>query len=821
MITKLRLTKEKTVQNLVAVILILFFISVNTAYQTASATPSQQVVQRQRVISPDIVETTEQSVRRQRVVSPIIIETKEVKATVLQALKGFHKAGVSWLPLTVVLENKLASSNFTIEISNEIDGGTTSTNKTVYVGGSSAKVLKFHVFQTYESPLTLRIKKAGKVIAWSPVSIGYVWESGLAGVLSNSDDLSPFHALAGRLNYEIAELDNMDLPDYAAELSSLDLLILNNSDTSRLTEKQSKAITDWVSSGGLMFVFGGTGWKETIAGLDKKLLPVEPKGIISADFSMGEGSGSNRVYKSAAVTDADLSGGEIIKKSGENILVAGKRFGNGKVFWIGFDPAIISSDPSLYEKLIKNNIPGSSGQFFNYNGTNLFHRFNEGFQMISAKRFNLRGFLAYIVIYLIVLGPLNFLYLRRVKKKDLAWVTVPLVAVTFTLLSYGYSYAGKGTAVKIDQINIAHLDGNNGSEVRVVGMADIFSPGESNYDISHTNNTLLSLINRGYGPPSRTLSNDMVESSQFNALSSIRIGHWSTKRIVYDGYQKLDILPKLKTDFKLAENGLITGRIANNSKYSVEDIILWLDSKAYKIKRLEPGQDVEISLNGWKKMKVRDFFSDPMSFRRFDDGKSKREIFTNMILNESIQNGRGFQPVLLAWLKDAEELRLKLKDVSYKGFNDTVLVKSLNIQQVDANIKKGSFSTPAKLFQGWSECPTHKNQSYDFAHDLQPNKELAVTFLIPEYIRDYISDRDKINYIMEISSPPNTQVSVFDPSSGRWMMFPIKETAGKDKISFTGKPGLIDADGKISFRVQINSEHNDTVIVRNLEVSDI
>src|SRR5690606_4919615 len=63
--------------------------------------------------------------------------------------------------------------------------------------------------------------------------------------------------------------------------------------------------------------------------------------------------------------------------------------------------------------------------------------------------------LAFLVAYVVVVGPLTFVLLRRMRRTGLAWVAVPAVAILFTAVAFGAgsslrsgSRAAHGTVVQ-------------------------------------------------------------------------------------------------------------------------------------------------------------------------------------------------------------------------------------------------------------------------------------------------------------------------------------------------------------------------------------
>ena len=57
----------------------------------------------------------------------------------------------------------------------------------------------------------------------------------------------------------------------------------------------------------------------------------------------------------------------------------------------------------------------------------------------------------FLLAYVLILVPINYLVLKRLDKKEWAWVTVPALVVVFAVTTYGVGYAAKGNAVFVNR----------------------------------------------------------------------------------------------------------------------------------------------------------------------------------------------------------------------------------------------------------------------------------------------------------------------------------------------------------------------------------
>jgi hypothetical protein len=90
--------------------------------------------------------------------------------------------------------------------------------------------------------------------------------------------------------------------------------------------------------------------------------------------------------------------------------------------------------------------------------------------------------LALIVAYILLIGPISYLVLRRIDRRELAWVTAPVLVIVFTASSYGIGVALKGTDVIVNQIAILRST-SGGALASVEAYAGVYSPTRGTYDV--------------------------------------------------------------------------------------------------------------------------------------------------------------------------------------------------------------------------------------------------------------------------------------------------------------------------------------------------
>ncbi|HKB03489.1 MAG TPA: hypothetical protein VKD90_14800 [Gemmataceae bacterium] len=89
----------------------------------------------------------------------------------------------------------------------------------------------------------------------------------------------------------------------------------------------------------------------------------------------------------------------------------------------------------------------------------------------------------FILIYIVLIGPLDYLFLKKVVKRlEWTWVTFPVIVITVSAGAYFAAYALKGKDLKINKVDVVDID-LIGKRVDGNAWFTLFSPRIQNYTI--------------------------------------------------------------------------------------------------------------------------------------------------------------------------------------------------------------------------------------------------------------------------------------------------------------------------------------------------
>lgn len=107
----------------------------------------------------------------------------------------------------------------------------------------------------------------------------------------------------------------------------------------------------------------------------------------------------------------------------------------------------------------------------------------ESFQEVPVISF---GWVAlFILVYIIIVGPLDYLILKKVfKRLELTWITFPTVVLVISVAAYFTAYSLKGDDLRINKVDVVDID-LHGPAPQAYGATwvTLFSPRIQNYTI--------------------------------------------------------------------------------------------------------------------------------------------------------------------------------------------------------------------------------------------------------------------------------------------------------------------------------------------------
>ncbi|HET9847915.1 MAG TPA: hypothetical protein VFR68_05105 [Candidatus Dormibacteraeota bacterium] len=648
-------------------------------------------------------------------------KSSDIILTVHVGYQDVIKPG-AWMPVTVDAKNTGAGIDGTIEIQESLNGQPGTIGLTVYdqpislAGGATKRIRMYAGVETTGITISARILQDGRVIASQDASPGGT-TSALIGVLSDEstafDEFAAIHP--GGISARVVHLRADELAESAIPLRAFDILAINDFATDGLTARQRAAIADYVNAGGDLLLGTGAAWHKTLAGLPASLLPMQISGTTVLDSTA---LGASAVE---LATGSLTQGKPWLSQSAGPLLVE-RSVGSGMVTMATFDwmqqpLAINVQTQSVMRQVMARTFfgPGGSAQNFAY-GMGGGPGFGFGSQPSVASKSgaltpvlgNLPGLDlpslqvtgVLVLLYVLIVGPLNYIVLGAMHRRALAWVTVPVIAVVAAAGAYGAGVFTKGRSVQINQVAILHIQPGWDHAYQEV-YTGVIPPSRGDYHASIAGEGLLispisntggfNGSNSSSGLKVNVASNDVT----LPGMTAFSLGGFATESIAS--------APALSAHLRLV-NGLLTGTIENHSSISFTDAVVIAGDSYQTIPALKPGATANVSLTP----KAVNAFGQPLFSRIYGSNYyggpngggpnptgAARDQFAKSQILSLLPLGIGFKgitsttaPLFVGWTHDAVQ-SVAVNGAHPRSTAMSAVALSLSVDQIGAGTLPG------------------------------------------------------------------------------------------------------------------------------------
>ena len=297
--------------------------------------------------------------------------------------------------------------------------------------------------------------------------------------------LAPAGRQAWRAGLEVAAL-----PPLAAALEAVDTFFISDVDTGAFSVAQREALAARVLAGAHLIVTGGAGWQASAAGLGE-LLPLQPSGSLTTSDFAALGALAGTVDAIAAgealiATGALRDEARVLAATGDGVpLLLRRDHGLGTVDYLAADPlAAPLKDWAGLDDLwfalaaTRRPVPGWSRGITNLERAALASEILPGLDLLP----DLLPLCGFLLAYVGLIGPLNYLVLRRLNRRAWAWVTIPLCILLFSALSWSVGFGLRGSSATLSRLALVQVWPES-ERAQVTGLVGVLSPRRASYDL--------------------------------------------------------------------------------------------------------------------------------------------------------------------------------------------------------------------------------------------------------------------------------------------------------------------------------------------------
>jgi hypothetical protein len=382
---------------------------------------------------------------------------------------------------------------------------------------------------------------ASGLIALSSRSyVAAFFQVGLFSRRAVTDDDFGIPAAVNGQEIHFGRLSPATFPDRWIGLAAIDLLLIHDAPLDELTADQGRALSDYVRQGGTVVLSPGTlkGWlTHPVLAAFAPVRAAEPLLVPSL-------TGVNSFYGGFRRADPflvhPLQNGEPFKDViGKDIVRF--PFGFGRSFVLSFDLLRPPFDEWNGRKVLWGDLVAASPRWFqdersSFPSAATARQKMELFQQMARLINPYPSFgliLGLAAIFLVTVGPLNYLLLWRLRRTLLLVVTVPAISLGFLGLTLAIGYVLKGTTTVVHSARLlstfAGLDC-----AREIHLYSLFSPSTRTYDVSFEPGSFgqspvrwMRPEERGYGR-SESITALTCETGASLTLRGLGAGQWQS-----------------------------------------------------------------------------------------------------------------------------------------------------------------------------------------------------------------------------------------------------------------------------------------------------
>lgn len=730
-------------------------------------------------------------------------EAYEVKIT--SGIEGKYRA-LKYIPVTVEFTSLEKDFNGEVEI--RTSGSYSSTydaySKEISVSeGETGKVtIPIKLLEGY-SKITVNLVENGKVLfeKKSLISNGRVSESNLfMGVLSDDQTSLSYTGSISFTNtnnpgyngvIEKVQLDEKIIGENSLNIDGLDIILINNYNMSNLKDEQYNALNSWINKGGTLIIGSGANEGKTVNNIDNNFLNIKSNGSKEKNITLVNDN-LNLIVSNLEIKDGKLKSG-----TNETPLAYSVTIGKGEIivttFDLGLEPLISSKDAGEFFKSI---IADASNTFFqnSMNGgyNQQYYRTSELTRNIPINKIvSVKSLIIVLSLYALMVGIIAYLVLKKLNKRDLTWIAIPVISIVFTLIIYFMGSSTRVNDIVLNQNNIVSVDENGKASIK--GYLGIGSKYKSDVIIEKPedlNMNYLTTDNYYYGNQEEEISNVLRVKTTYSGNNSY-FTFSNSDALDMKTFQvvgKEEVISKIEGAFNL-EEGNLNGKVKNTLGYDIKKLILVAGRNVWDIGSLSKDEEKDFSdlkVTGANGLQA---YSDTLNQKYYDAKWNKKgdinsEEFENIIrisallgvVSEEISINRDIKLIAITKLPIDYDINFNNKSIS--KFDTTAIVQDIDLDFKD---KDGNYNFPDGYFDYTLESTGTNVGIDDYSGYIYGQGEVVFKYEIDKNIEvlDLIIKQgiDRYGY----SSGDNAEKYIYNYKTGSYDKFLMSQ--GYEKIN--------------------------------------
>ena len=436
------------------------------------------------------------------------IVNAEVRFDVFMGFSGKARNG-EWFPVTVEIENDGPTFSGEIEIKPS-SFNEQSIRYKIELPNNTRKRLSIPVFNNSNYRWNAKLLNDGKVVSKNDnLRIDSIpWFSKLFAAVSDQQSSGPVlpetrfknNNANRRFSPVVVNIQADIFPDNPVTLHGLSSLYLNSKRAINFRAEQASAVSIWVRSGGHLILgvdqpsdITGTPWLRELLNTQFGLIQNLEVGPLIRDWLSNAGYPVGAIdeefnTKFLNATPVRLKDGKTLMSFDGETLIANANRGLGQVTILGFNPEREPIRSWENRAWLWARLADIDSEWFvsekpprDYGRMNVDGLYGMMIDSRQVSKLPVIWLILLLITYLVIIGPVDRIWLKRINKQMLTWLTFPIYVIFFSFLIYYIGYRLRAGQLEINELHIVDVLPGDQVALRGRSYASIYSPSNEDY----------------------------------------------------------------------------------------------------------------------------------------------------------------------------------------------------------------------------------------------------------------------------------------------------------------------------------------------------
>lgn len=385
------------------------------------------------------------------------------------------------------------------------------------------------------------------------------------------------------------------IPETKDVYDCLDLIVINNINTSSLNKNQYSLLKEFVTKGGTVLIGTGTTYNKTLSLFNDDFLEGTLGSLAQTSTTALNKSINTAGELNLSLININIMNSQILVGDKDLPIVQSKKIGKGNIIVYSFDLGLSPfKDWTFATDFLKYTTPI---EFTNLKSKNIrYHNHNNTYFLDINPNITPPNFWIMVLvfsIYTFIIGPITYLLLKIKDKREYMWFFVPITSILFVFIFF---ITGFNTNVKNNTVNLVNIIEQTYDHNYIsTSYGSLVSPNKKDLTIETPSRIkILPIISRDYNSSN---NKDIILAAKYMGGLTPSLTFYNNPLFALNKFKVLQ-------DIQLPNGSVITdlnykstsylGTIKNTFEFELKDCFLLIDDKLIEIGNIKPEESIEM-----------------------------------------------------------------------------------------------------------------------------------------------------------------------------------------------------------------------------------